>query len=195
MTVPTVDDVPTPEQLDALYGALSNWGRWGADDELGALNFLTPERRAAAGALGAHRRHREPGPRLPGHAVAGDAEPRPPPHAGQRRRPRLERHPGLRGQPRLHRHRGARHGDHAPRRPLPHVRAGRDVQRAPGRRREEHRRPHQHGDGHRRRPRRPGRVPRHSPGARGRVPRGQHRHHRRRPRAGRGGAGITRRQR
>jgi kynurenine formamidase len=51
MTVPVIDDQPTPEQLDALYTALSNWGRWGADDELGALNFLTPERRAAAGAL------------------------------------------------------------------------------------------------------------------------------------------------
>jgi kynurenine formamidase len=51
MTVPTVDDQPTTEQLDALYDALRNWGRWGDDDELGALNFLTPERRAAAGAL------------------------------------------------------------------------------------------------------------------------------------------------
>ncbi len=51
MNAPPVDDQPTPEQLDALYSALSNWGRWGADDELGALNFLTPERRAAAGAL------------------------------------------------------------------------------------------------------------------------------------------------
>jgi kynurenine formamidase len=51
MTVPTVDDTPTPDQLDALYDALRNWERWGADDELGALNFLTPERRAAAGAL------------------------------------------------------------------------------------------------------------------------------------------------
>ena len=51
MTAPTVDDRPTTEQVDALYDALRNWGRWGHDDELGALNFLTPERRAAAGAL------------------------------------------------------------------------------------------------------------------------------------------------
>ena len=29
----------------------SNWGRWGADDELGALNFITPERVLAATAL------------------------------------------------------------------------------------------------------------------------------------------------
>ena len=27
---------------------LSNWGRWGTDDELGTLNLVTPERRIAA---------------------------------------------------------------------------------------------------------------------------------------------------
>jgi kynurenine formamidase len=31
-----------------LGGRLSNWGRWGADDELGTLNLITPARRAAA---------------------------------------------------------------------------------------------------------------------------------------------------
>ncbi len=31
--------------------SLSNWGRWGADDELGALNLVTPEKRAAAARL------------------------------------------------------------------------------------------------------------------------------------------------
>ena len=30
---------------------LSNWGRWGADDELGAANFITPAKRKAAAAL------------------------------------------------------------------------------------------------------------------------------------------------
>jgi kynurenine formamidase len=30
---------------------LSNWGRWGPDDELGTLNLITPERVAAAAAL------------------------------------------------------------------------------------------------------------------------------------------------
>jgi kynurenine formamidase len=30
---------------------LSNWGRWGADDELGTVNFITPEVRAAAAGL------------------------------------------------------------------------------------------------------------------------------------------------
>ena len=30
---------------------LSNWGRWGPEDELGALNLITPEKRKAAAAL------------------------------------------------------------------------------------------------------------------------------------------------
>ena len=30
---------------------LSNWGRWGADDEIGTVNLITPERVAAAAAL------------------------------------------------------------------------------------------------------------------------------------------------
>ena len=30
---------------------LSNWGRWGADDEIGTVNLITPERIAAAAAL------------------------------------------------------------------------------------------------------------------------------------------------
>jgi kynurenine formamidase len=35
----------------STYEQVKNWGRWGADDELGALNLITPERRAAATAL------------------------------------------------------------------------------------------------------------------------------------------------
>ena len=30
------------------YEACKNWGRWGPDDEKGALNLITPERVAAA---------------------------------------------------------------------------------------------------------------------------------------------------
>jgi len=38
--------------VDMLANSPSNWGRWGAEDEVGALNFLTPERVvAAAGAV------------------------------------------------------------------------------------------------------------------------------------------------
>jgi kynurenine formamidase len=41
----------SPEHLDRLFTALSNWGRWGADDERGALNYLLSEHRVAAAAL------------------------------------------------------------------------------------------------------------------------------------------------
>ena len=34
-----------------LFERVSNWGRWGADDERGALNLLTPDRVAAAAHL------------------------------------------------------------------------------------------------------------------------------------------------
>jgi kynurenine formamidase len=41
---------PTSDELAALFSTLKNWGRWGGDDERGALNHLRPEhRRAAAG--------------------------------------------------------------------------------------------------------------------------------------------------
>jgi len=33
------------------WQALSNWGRWGPDDELGTLNFITPEKRRHAASL------------------------------------------------------------------------------------------------------------------------------------------------
>lgn len=35
-------------EFDALMVEISNWGRWGAADELGTLNLITPERRVAA---------------------------------------------------------------------------------------------------------------------------------------------------
>lgn len=40
----------TPEEMVASFREVSNWGRWGPDDELGTLNFITPAavRRAAA---------------------------------------------------------------------------------------------------------------------------------------------------
>jgi kynurenine formamidase len=43
--------VPTTGELDALFAALTNWTRWGADDERGTLNFLTDARRATAAGL------------------------------------------------------------------------------------------------------------------------------------------------
>jgi kynurenine formamidase len=37
--------------LDQLFESLSNWGRWGDDDERGSLNHLTPAHRISAAAL------------------------------------------------------------------------------------------------------------------------------------------------
>ena len=45
-----VDEV-TKEQFDTWMTELSNWGRWGADDQLGALNLITPAKRVAAARL------------------------------------------------------------------------------------------------------------------------------------------------
>ena len=41
----------TEEQLNKWMQELSNWGRWGKDDLLGALNTITPEKRRLAAAL------------------------------------------------------------------------------------------------------------------------------------------------
>ena len=39
------------EDFRAIGKRLSNWGRWGADDERGTVNLITPERLVAAGKL------------------------------------------------------------------------------------------------------------------------------------------------
>jgi len=41
----------TTEQVAGLLEKVSNWGRWGTDDQRGALNFITNEKRAAAARL------------------------------------------------------------------------------------------------------------------------------------------------
>ena len=43
--------VPTTDDLDTMYEELKNWGRWGAEDQRGALHHLTDDRRVAAMAL------------------------------------------------------------------------------------------------------------------------------------------------
>lgn len=44
---PIVDD----ESLERALPTLSNWGRWGPDDQLGTLNLITTDKRLAAAAL------------------------------------------------------------------------------------------------------------------------------------------------
>lgn len=43
--------VPTEPDVVRLMDTLSNWGRWGPDDQLGTLNLITPERRRRAAGL------------------------------------------------------------------------------------------------------------------------------------------------
>src|SRR6202167_5930505 len=44
-------EVPSTDTLDRMYEDLKNWGRWGADDERGALNHITDDHRRRAAAL------------------------------------------------------------------------------------------------------------------------------------------------
>ncbi len=37
------------KDISTLYEKISNWGRWGKEDERGALNFITDAKRAADG--------------------------------------------------------------------------------------------------------------------------------------------------
>jgi kynurenine formamidase len=50
VTLRTGNEV-SADEFRELFERVSNWGRWGADDERGALNYLTPERVAAAAGL------------------------------------------------------------------------------------------------------------------------------------------------
>jgi len=44
-------EVADSENLSGLFDEVRNWGRWGADDERGTLNHLTPEHRTIAAGL------------------------------------------------------------------------------------------------------------------------------------------------
>src|SRR5215813_3546440 len=43
--------IPSEQQIVEWFHSLSNWGRWGPDDELGTLNLITPAKRVQAAAL------------------------------------------------------------------------------------------------------------------------------------------------
>ncbi|MGH9786676.1 MAG: hypothetical protein ACRD88_21110, partial [Terriglobia bacterium] len=43
--------IVSPEEFDRWMKELSNWGRWGKDDQLGAANLITPAKRRQAVAL------------------------------------------------------------------------------------------------------------------------------------------------
>src|SRR5690349_16906012 len=46
-----VAQAPTDAELEAIAEQVSNWGRWGPDDELGTLNLITPQLVARAAGL------------------------------------------------------------------------------------------------------------------------------------------------
>ncbi|MGI9259632.1 MAG: cyclase family protein, partial [Gammaproteobacteria bacterium] len=45
------DVLVTPQQISEWESELSNWGRWGPNDQRGTLNLITPEKTRAAAAL------------------------------------------------------------------------------------------------------------------------------------------------
>ena len=50
-TQPSGRAVVTQVDYDRWKTELSNWGRWGPDDQMGALNLITPDKRKEAATL------------------------------------------------------------------------------------------------------------------------------------------------
>ncbi|HEV8617041.1 MAG TPA: cyclase family protein [Methylomirabilota bacterium] len=46
-----MSQIPTDADVRKMMETLSNWGRWGADDQLGTINFITPKERLRAASL------------------------------------------------------------------------------------------------------------------------------------------------
>ncbi|MDE0824356.1 MAG: hypothetical protein OSB07_10410, partial [Dehalococcoidia bacterium] len=51
MAQATSRQIPDEATVLGWMKSLSNWGRWGDDDQLGCLNLITPEKRLQAAAL------------------------------------------------------------------------------------------------------------------------------------------------
>ena len=43
--------IPTEDEVLGYFQECSNWGRWGAEDQLGTIHYITPEKRRQAAAL------------------------------------------------------------------------------------------------------------------------------------------------
>jgi hypothetical protein len=43
--------LPTEQEVRSWIRERRNWGRWGKDDQRGAVNLITPEKRVAAARL------------------------------------------------------------------------------------------------------------------------------------------------
>jgi kynurenine formamidase len=44
-------EIPSEEEVISWFDKYSNWGRWGPEDEMGTMNFITPEKRVQAAQL------------------------------------------------------------------------------------------------------------------------------------------------
>jgi len=76
--IKTYPDHVSARQFDGLFKNVCNWGRWGSDDELGTLNYITPAHVRAAAAL--VRSGRSVSLAIPINTVAGPDNPRPAVH-------------------------------------------------------------------------------------------------------------------
>jgi kynurenine formamidase len=63
------------EQFDSIFEAVKNWGKWGPDDELGTLNYITPD--VVRGAAGLVRSGRRVSMQVPIDTIAGPDNPNP----------------------------------------------------------------------------------------------------------------------
>ncbi len=49
--MPAPSEAPPASEIRGYLTSLSNWGRWGSEDELGTVNLITPAKRRAAARL------------------------------------------------------------------------------------------------------------------------------------------------
>ncbi len=74
MAIPAAPKV-TLAEFDRIFESVKNWGRWGPDDQLGTLNYLTPDKVVAAARL--VRTGRQVSMEIPINKVAGPDNPNP----------------------------------------------------------------------------------------------------------------------
>src|SRR5258708_4123259 len=75
MTTLTMPARVSLREFDEMFEAVKNWARWGPDDELGTLNFITPGKVTAAAAL--VRSGRQVTMAIPMNKTAGPDNPSP----------------------------------------------------------------------------------------------------------------------
>lgn len=75
MTTAAVPGTVSIAEFDAVFESVKNWGRWGEDDQLGTLNYITPD--TVRGAVRLVRTGRRVSMQLPINTVAGPDNPNP----------------------------------------------------------------------------------------------------------------------